>query len=285
MIDLHTHTTCSDGTDSPLSLVKKAASAGITVLGITDHDTTSGWQEATDALHGDMQLVLGAEISCLTLDGISVHMLGLLFDGENREIKTMLEESRDTRIPRMRKMTELLTASGYEISLEDVLASTPDGATLGRPHLADALVAKKIVSSRDEAFKDLLHNDSPFYVSHFAPTPEDAIKAIRAAGGVAVIAHPFASRRGQTLDARAFAPLVAAGLNGIEVFHRDQSADERTQLLAVASELELVVTGSSDYHGTGKQNQLAEFTTHPRQWESLLSRVQPDNHRARLIHR
>ena len=271
MIDLHAHTTCSDGTDSPLALVKKAAASGITVLGVTDHDSTSGWTEATSALHGSLQLALGAEVSCLTTDGISVHMLGLLFDGENQALQQLLSDSRDTRIPRMKKMIENLQAAGYEISLEDVQAATPDGATVGRPHLADALVAKKIVKSRDEAFTDLLHNDSPFYVSHFAPTPEDAIKAIRVAGGVAVIAHPFASRRGQTLDANAFAPLVAAGLNGIEVFHRDQSADERSQLLAVASELGLVVTGSSDYHGTGKLNQLGENTTTQAEWERLES--------------
>lgn len=271
MIDLHAHTTCSDGTDTPLALVKKAAASGITVLGVTDHDSTSGWTEATSALHGNLQLALGAEVSCLTTDGISVHMLGLLFDGENQALQQLLSDSRDTRIPRMKKMIENLQAAGYEISLEDVQAATPDGATVGRPHLADALVAKKIVKSRDEAFTDLLHNDSPFYVSHFAPTPEDAIKAIRVAGGVAVIAHPFASRRGQTLDANAFAPLVAAGLNGIEVFHRDQSADERSQLLAVASELGLVVTGSSDYHGTGKLNQLGENTTAQAEWERLES--------------
>ena len=271
MIDLHAHTTCSDGTDSPLALVKKAAASGITVLGVTDHDSTSGWTEATSALRGNLQLALGAEVSCLTTDGISVHMLGLLFDGENQALQQLLSDSRDTRIPRMKKMIENLQAAGYEISLEDVQAATPDGATVGRPHLADALVAKKIVKSRDEAFTDLLHNDSPFYVSHFAPTPEDAIKAIRVAGGVAVIAHPFASRRGQTLDANAFAPLVAAGLNGIEVFHRDQSADERSQLLAVASELGLVVTGSSDYHGTGKLNQLGENTTAQAEWERLES--------------
>lgn len=271
MIDLHAHTTCSDGTDTPLALVKKAAASGITVLGVTDHDSTSGWTEATSALHGNLQLALGAEVSCLTTDGISVHMLGLLFDGENQALQKLLSDSRDTRIPRMKKMIENLQAAGYEISLEDVQAATPDGATVGRPHLADALVAKKIVKSRDEAFTDLLHNNSPFYVSHFAPTPEDAIKAIRVAGGVAVIAHPFASRRGQTLDADAFAPLVAAGLNGIEVFHRDQSADERLQLLAVTSELGLVVTGSSDYHGTGKLNQLGENTTAQAEWERLES--------------
>ena len=269
MIDLHTHTTKSDGTDSPLTLVKKAASSGITVLGITDHDSTAGWHEAIDSLHGSLQLALGAEVSCLTEDGISVHMLGLLFDGDNQPLQQLLSDSRDTRIPRMKKMIENLQGAGYDISFEDVQAATPDGATVGRPHLADALVVKKIVKSRDEAFTDLLNNDSPFYVSHFAPTPEDSIRAIRAAGGVAVIAHPFASRRGQVLTPESFASLVAAGLNGVEVFHRDQSEDERKQLLAIANELELAVTGSSDYHGTGKLNELGENTTSPAEWERL----------------
>lgn len=271
MIDLHTHTICSDGTDSPLALVKKAASSGISVLGLTDHDSTAGWEEAVASLHGDLKLALGAEVSCLTPDGISVHMLGLLFDGENQSLQRLLSDSRDTRIPRMKKMIENLQGAGYEITLEDVHASTPDGATVGRPHLADALVAKKIVRSRDEAFTDLLHNDSPFYVSHLAPTPEESIKAIRAAGGVAVIAHPFASRRGQSLSADSFGSLVDAGLNGIEVFHRDQSEDERTQLISVARELNLVMTGSSDYHGTGKLNQLGENTTAQAEWERLES--------------
>ena len=271
MIDLHTHTTFSDGTDSPLALVKKASSSGITVLGISDHDSTASWAEATAALHGELKLALGAEVSCLTEDGISVHMLGLLFDGENQPLQQLLSDSRDTRIPRMKKMIENLQAAGYDVTLEDVQAATPTGATVGRPHLADALVAKKIVPSRDEAFTDLLHNDSPFYVSHFAPTPEDAIRAIRAAGGVAIIAHPFASRRGQTLNPDAFTSLVSAGLNGIEVFHRDQSIEERYQLIETAKALNLVVTGSSDYHGTGKLNQLGENTTAQAEWERLES--------------
>lgn len=269
MIDLHAHTTKSDGTDSPLTLVKKAASSGITVLGITDHDSTAGWQEAIDSLHGSLQLVLGAEVSSLTEDGISVHMLGLLFDGENQPLQQLLSDSRDTRVPRMKKMIENLQGAGYDITLEDVQAATPTGATIGRPHLADALVVKKIVKSRDEAFTDLLNNDSPFYVSHFAPTPEDSIRAIRAAGGVAVIAHPFASRRGQILTPDSFSSLIAAGLNGIEVFHRDHSEDERKQLLLIADELDLAVTGSSDYHGTGKLNELGENTTSPAEWERL----------------
>ena len=160
-----------------------------------------------------------------------------------------------------------------DISIEDVEKAMPEGATMGRPHLADALVAKKIVKSRDEAFIDLLHNESRFYVSHAAPTPVEAIKLIRRAGGVAVIAHPFASHRGQILKAEDFADLVAAGLNGIEVDHRDQNPDERAMLRLIARELDLVVTGSSDYHGTGKLNSLAENHTSKEQWHKLESQA------------
>lgn len=269
MIDLHTHTNCSDGTDSPRELVNKAIVQGLEILGITDHDTTSGWQEATDSLRGSLKLVLGSEISCLTTDGISVHMLGLLFDPNHVEMQQVLEETRDGRLPRMRKMIEKMRAEGMDISIEDVKNVMPIGATMGRPHLADALVAKKIVKSRDEAFVDLLHNESRFYVSHAAPTPVEAISLIKRAGGVAVIAHPFASLRGQVLKAENFADLVAAGLNGIEVDHRDQNPDERGMLRTIAQELDLVVTGSSDYHGTGKLNSLAENYTHREQWEKL----------------
>ena len=271
MIDIHTHTTCSDGTDSPRELVNKAIVQGLEVLGITDHDTTAGWAEAMETLRGSLQLALGSEISCLTNDGVSVHMLGLLFDPEHEEMQRVLEETRDGRLPRMRKMIEKMRAEGMDISIEDVEQAMPTGATMGRPHLADALVAKKIVKSRDEAFVDLLHNESRFYVSHAAPTPVEAIALIRRAGGVAVIAHPFASHRGQILKPEDFSELVAAGLNGIEVDHRDQNPDERAMLRTIAYELDLVITGGSDYHGTGKLNSLAENHTHREQWEKLES--------------
>ena len=271
MIDLHTHTTSSDGTDSPRELVNKAIVQGLEVLGISDHDTTSGWQEATESLRGNLKLALGAEISCLTDDGISVHMLGLLFDPLHQEMQTVLEETRDGRLPRMRKMIQKMQAEGFDISIEDVEKAMPTGATMGRPHLADALVNKKIVKSRDEAFTDLLHNESRFYVSHAAPTPIEAVKLIRRAGGVAVIAHPFASRRGQILGVDDFADLVTAGLNGIEVDHRDHNPSERAMLRVIATDLDLVITGSSDYHGTGKLNSLAENHTDRAQWEKLES--------------
>ena len=271
MIDLHTHTTCSDGTDSPFALVKKALSTGVKVLGVTDHDSIAGWDEAISAATPQIELVLGSEISCLTSDGVAVHMLGLLFDGESSEMQQMLEDSRDTRIPRMRKMIELLRADGINITIEDVQRQTPQGATLGRPHLADALVANGVVKSRDEAFQGLLNNESKYYVEHVAPTPEEAIKIIKEAGGVSVIAHPFASRRGQIISVDTFSTLVEAGLDGVEVDHRDHNAQERADLIHVTRELNLVVTGSSDYHGTGKLNSLGENLTNPAEWERLES--------------
>ncbi len=273
MIDLHTHTNKSDGTDSPRELVNKAIAMGLTVLGISDHDTTAGWEEAAQTVRGGLHLVLGSEISCLTQDGISVHMLGLLFDQDHQQMQVMLEETRDGRLPRMRKMIEKMRAAGIDISMQDVEAARPEGATLGRPHLADALVNKGVISSRDQAFQGMLNNDSEFYVSHAAPTPAEAIAMIRSAGGVAVIAHPFASLRGQILQASDFQELIAAGLNGIEVDHRDHNPDEREMLRKLARELDLVVTGSSDYHGTGKLNALAEFQTSPAEWEKLESQA------------
>jgi predicted metal-dependent phosphoesterase TrpH len=271
MIDLHTHTNKSDGTDSPRELVNKAISLGVKVLGITDHDTTAGWIEATQTVRGEISLALGSEISCLTDDGISVHMLGLLFDGDHNEMQVMLEETRDGRLPRMRKMIAKMQAAGIDISMADVEAARPIGATLGRPHLADALVNKGVIKSRDEAFQGMLNNDSIFYVSHAAPTPVEAVRMIRSAGGVAVIAHPIASLRGQILDASNFQELATAGLQGIEVDHRDQNPEERAMLRVIAKELGLVVTGASDYHGDGKLNSLGECQTSPEQWEKLES--------------
>lgn len=273
MIDLHTHTNKSDGTDTPRELVNKAISLGLKVLGLTDHDTTAGWVEAAQTVRGSISLALGSEISCLSDDGTSVHMLGLLFDGDDHEMQEMLEEVRDGRLPRMRKMVVKMQAAGIDISMEDVEAARPLGATLGRPHLADALVNKKIIKSRDEAFQGMLNNDSQFYVSHAAPTPLDAIRMIKKAGGVSVIAHPFASLRGKILKTADFTDLAQAGLNGVEVDHRDQNPAERTMLRNIASELGLVVTGASDYHGSGKLNALAEFQTAPEQWEKLESQA------------
>ncbi len=273
MIDLHTHSNISDGTDSPTELVAKAQNAGISVLALTDHDTISGWQEARAALKPGMDLVLGAEISCQADDGISVHMLGLLFDSENIALQEALAITRENRLTRMDRIIEKLNAAGIEITIDDVMAQLSDGATLGRPHLADALIAKGHVKNREDAFTALLHNRSKYYVSHYSPTPEAAIKLIKGAGGVAVIAHPYASQRGRVITAESFSGLVAAGLDGIEVDHRDHSETEKASLLRVAYSFDLAITGASDYHGSGKINQLAENTTALAQWEKLESRA------------
>jgi len=200
-------------------------------------------------------------------------MLGLLFDPENQELATMMGQTRDNRIGRMAKIIARLNAAEYEITMEDVEAQLSDGATLGRPHLADALVAKGYMRSRDQVFAEILHNDSPFYVSHYSPTPEVAIAHIKAAGGVAVIAHAMSSLRGRVVSIDSFESYVDAGLDGIEVFHRDHTVPNRELLASIADEYGLVKTGSSDYHGNGKLNQLAEFHTDPEEFAKLDARA------------
>jgi len=272
LIDLHTHTLYSDGTDTPSQLINKALAAGISVIGLTDHDSISGWQEASNALRAGISLVPGAEISCQTPDGISVHILGLLFDSNNSELMNTLEKTRENRHGRMEKIIARINEAGINITMNDVLEQLSDGATLGRPHLADALVKKGIVASRDEAFTQMLHNNSKYYVSHYSPTPEAAIKLIKDAGGVSVIAHPMASHRGRTISLDTFGSIIQAGLDGIEVDHRDHSPDEKLQLITLANDSNLVMTGASDYHGNGKLNTLGEYTTSLEQWEKLESR-------------
>lgn len=272
LIDLHTHTSYSDGTDTPAQLINKALAAGISIIGLTDHDSISGWQEASNALRAGISLVPGAEISCQTPDGISVHILGLLFDSNNSELMNTLEKTRENRHGRMEKIIARINEAGIDITMNDVLEQLSDGATLGRPHLADALVKKGIVASRDEAFTQMLHNNSKYYVSHYSPTPEAAIKLINDAGGVSVIAHPMASHRGRTISLDTFGSIIQAGLDGIEVDHRDHSPDEKLQLIKLANDSNLVMTGASDYHGNGKLNTLGEYTTSLEQWEKLESR-------------
>ena len=272
-IDLHTHSTYSDGTDKPSELINKALAAGITIIGLTDHDSISGWQEAINSLRPGISLVPGAEISCQTTDGISVHILGLLFDPSNSELMNALEKTRENRHGRMEKIIARINEAGIDITMNDVLEQLSDGATLGRPHLADALVKKGVVASRDEAFTQMLHNNSKYYVSHYSPTPEAAIALIKAAGGVSVIAHPMASHRGRTISLETFGSLIDSGLDGIEVDHRDHSPDEKQQLIALANGSNLVMTGASDYHGNGKLNSLGEYTTNPDQWERLEARA------------
>ena len=262
-IDLHTHSTASDGTEAPEVVIAKAARAGLDVVALTDHDTYAGWAPAADAAreHG-IALVRGVEISC-HYRGISIHMLGYLVDPEHEPLNAELDGARDSRTTRIERMIQRMAADGIPITLEEVEAVATVGATLGRPHIADALVASGYVSSRNEAFEGFLGNGSPYYVAHYAPGPVRAIQLVREAGGVPVMAHPFANTRGYTVDEDVIEELASAGLAGLEAWHRDHVPGERQHAERLAARLGLFVTGSSDYHGTGKVNLLGENTTAP----------------------
>ncbi len=168
-------------------------------------------------------------------------------------------------------MVAAMAADGIPVSIDDVRAQleTPD-TTIGRPHLADALVARGVVPDRDAAFTDLLHNASRYYVSHYAPDPVTAVRLVRGAGGVPVMAHPFAGKRGRTVDDPVIEAMAKAGLFGLEADHRDHDEAQRAHAHALATDLGLAVTGSSDYHGTGKLNRLGERTTDP----EVLARIE-----------
>ena len=261
-IDLHTHSYVSDGTQPPGDVVASAAQAGLDVVALTDHDTTAGWEEATAAAvrHG-IGLVRGIEISCAS-DGISVHLLGYLHDPADAALLAELERSRSSRHTRAERIVRKLSAD-VPITYEEVLETAAPGATVGRPHIADALVAKGVVSTRDDAFADYLYTGSPYHASHYAPDPVTAVRLVNAAGGVAVMAHPFAGRRGRLVDDEVIEAMAAAGLAGLEAHHRDHTPADVAHAEEMARRLGLFVTGSSDYHGAGKVNVLGEYTTAP----------------------
>ena len=271
-IDLHTHSSASDGTERPADLVRAAAAAGLDVVALTDHDTTRGWSEAEEALPSGLRLVRGAEISC-AYDGISLHLLAYLFDPSHAELAAEMSMALDDRVPRAKAIVAKLAAAGYPVTWELVLDQLQDGATVGRPHIADTLVAAGVVADRNAAFTTLLHDDGPFFVGHYYVDALRAVQLVRAAGGVPVFAHPAAATRGTTVGDDAIRAMAAAGLAGLEVDHRDNAPADRERLRALAGELGLVVTGASDYHGTGKDNRLGEHTTDPAVLEALLGQV------------
>ena len=263
--DLHTHSTASDGRSTPSQLVAEALEAQLSVLALTDHDTFDGVDEARTAAEGTgLRVLPGVELSTMT-GGMSVHVLGygdLRGDGPMVATMTATVTSREGRVREMAR--RLAAGEGLdEAALLSALEHrTPRGATPGRPHLADALIDLGIVATRDEAFPRLLAENGPYYVTYSAPATRDAVAALRAAGGVPVLAHPR-GRRGDVLTDSQIADLVDAGLMGLEVDHRDHDDTARYGLRILAKDLGILVTGSSDYHGAGKQNALGENTTDP----------------------
>ncbi len=270
LIDLHAHSTASDGTDTPAGLVAAAAAAGVEVLAITDHDTTAGWAAAAaEARRAGVLLVRGAEITCRA-DGVSVHLLSYLHDPGDTALAQVLAASRSTRLHRARRMTELL-ARDYPITWDDVLAQAASGATVGRPHVADALVALRVVATRDQAFATVLGEGSPYVLGLGAPHPVDTVRMVRAAGGVPVIAHGMAGSRGRVVAEPVLEAMVEAGMPGVEVDHRDHTGADRARLRDFAAAHDLFTTGASDYHGTGKQNRLGENSTLPETLERIFA--------------
>jgi len=270
-IDLHTHSSVSDGTETPTQLVRAAVASDLAAVAITDHDSTAGWQEAFAAAAGTgLTVIPGMELST-NYGPASVHMLAYLFDPSNGDIISETARIRDGRLHRAERIVEKIAAD-YDLTWDDVLAQSVDGGTLGRPHIADALVAKGHVANRSAAFESILHWRGGYYEKYYAPSPLEGVRMIVAAGGVPVLAHPATHGKYRTMDDAVIKQLVDEGLFGLEVYHRDNTDDGKRWLLKLAAKFGLAVTGSSDYHGLGKPNRLAENTTAPSVLENLIAR-------------
>ncbi|WP_213813843.1 PHP domain-containing protein [Glaciihabitans sp. dw_435] len=261
-IDLHTHSSVSDGTETPAELVDAAVAAGLSAVALTDHDSTAGWDEAfAEASGTGLTVIPGMELST-NYGPASVHMLAYLFDPLDPTIIAETARIRDGRLHRAERIVERIQAD-YDLTWEEVLAQSVDGGTIGRPHIADALVVRGYVTDRSAAFESILHWRSGYYEKYYAPAPIDGVRMIVAAGGVPVLAHPATFGRYRVIDEDTIAELVDAGLFGLEIHHRDNTEDGKVRLYELAEKFGLRVTGSSDYHGEGKPNRLAENSTSP----------------------
>jgi predicted metal-dependent phosphoesterase TrpH len=270
-IDLHTHSRASDGTDTPSGLVRAAARAGLDVVAITDHDTADGWAEAAGAAEDvGITLLPGMEIST-GHHGRSVHLLAYLPDPTSPALAddlTRVLAGRESRVP---DMVQRLRGLGIDITVDDVRAASPGAAATGRPHIADALVTLGVVADRTEAFDRYLGAGRVAFVNRYAAPLEATIRAVTEAGGVSVIAHPWGRGGLGRPDEATLAHLHDVGLAGIEVDHQDHDAVTRERLRAMARDIGLIATGSSDYHGTGKiDHDLGCNTTDPAEYERLM---------------
>lgn len=282
IIDLHSHSNRSDGKESPTEVFEHAALAGVEILALTDHDTTSGWAEGAEAAAKlGLGFVPGIEVTTrakVLVDGdfrfISVHMLAYLPDPKHKQLSETMFATVNSREIRAMKITDLLSRD-YPITWDMVLEMVQDGATIGRPAIADAMVKLGIVSDRSAAFAGALDKHGPYYVATETIDTLDAIELILDAGGVPIIAHPLTdlnpnSSRGD-LPEEHFEILVSAGLAGFEIYHREVPENAREWLLKLAKKHDLIVTGSSDYHGVhGKPNRLGENTTVPEMLERII---------------
>jgi 3',5'-nucleoside bisphosphate phosphatase len=271
--DLHSHSTASDGTSPPGEVMRRAHAAGLGVIALTDHDTVAGHAAARAALPPGLTLVPGMELSC-RLDGRSVHLLGYLFDPADPDLAEETARIRDSRVHRAREMVRRLAELGVPVTWEQVSAIA-GGGVVGRPHLARAMVEAGVIAAPDEAFgPDWIGDGGRAHVARYALDPARAIALIRAAGGVAVLAHPRA--RGWTVPDEAIADLAGAGLAGVEVWHPDQNVRERRELEDLAARLGLVASGGSDDHGELTGHRIGSDTISADACERLLSQATGD---------
>jgi 3',5'-nucleoside bisphosphate phosphatase len=273
-IDLHTHSSVSDGTETPAELLATARGARLDVVGLTDHDTTDGWAEAEANRPAGLTVVPGMELSCRWFMSdqppISVHLLAYLFDPAHPALAAERARLRADRLTRAERIVQNLVADGYPLVWDDIVAGCR-GGVVGRPHVARALVAAGAAASVDDAFGTLLHHRSPYYVAKADTEVLEGIRLVREAGGVPVFAHGLATKRGRVLDDDAVVAMAEAGLLGLEVDHPDHDPEERAHMAALADDLDLIATGSSDYHGTNKATPIAMCATAPDQLERLLA--------------
>ena len=274
LIDLHTHSSVSDGTETPAELMATARAAGLDVVALTDHDTTAGWAAAEAARPPGLTVVPGMELSCRWFPAdqppISVHLLAYLFDPLHPGFAAERARLRDERLGRGERIVQALAADGYPVVWEQIVAGCA-GGVVGRPHVARALVDAGVVASVDDAFATLLHHRSPYYVAKADTDAREGIALIRAAGGVPVFAHGLATTRGRIVGDDAISAMTQAGLLGLEVDHPDHTPEQREHLRGLAGDLGLIRTGSSDYHGTNKRTAIAVCTTEVSQWKALLA--------------
>jgi 3',5'-nucleoside bisphosphate phosphatase len=273
-IDLHTHSNLSDGTDAPAALVARAAGEGLDVVALTDHDHALGWPEASAAAdRAGISFVRGIELSTRHR-GSSVHLLAYCPDPAYPPLAAAMERTRNGRVDRLGEWVTRGATHGITIDPEKVLAIAGDSTSISKNHIAELLVAQGVVGSREEAFESLLGNDGPLHVRRYAVTLPDAIQLVTDAGGVPVIAPPWARNGRDAVSPEELSHLAGIGLAGIEVDHQGHDAGQREELRELARSLDLVVTGSSDYHGVNKElHELGCNTTSEAELDRLLSRV------------
>jgi predicted metal-dependent phosphoesterase TrpH len=246
--DLHSHSSASDGTDPPAEVMRRAAEAGLDVIALTDHDTVAGHREAAAALPAGLTLLPGMELSC-RLEGHSVHLLAYLFDPANELLAGEMAEIRESRLFRARAMISKLAALGAPVTWEQV-SEIAAGGVVGRPHIARALVDAGVVPTVADAFTpEWIGPGGRAHVARYALDPTRAVRLVRGAGGVSVLAHPRGSARGWRTPDEVIEELASAGLTGIEVFHPQHNERERGALSELANRLGLVASGGSDDHG------------------------------------